>query len=616
MNLAAGTTLAGRYRVIRRLGEGGMGGVYLVQDEGTGVRRALKEALADTSASAEDIAWAREHFDQEVALMKRLTGVAAQAGIPAYHDDFSEGGRRYLVMDYIPGDTLEARIDSAHAPLPERDVVRWMADVCRTLEILHRQRPPIILRDMKPGNIMLLPSGEARVIDFGIARFFKAGQITNTENLGTLAYASPEHHGHGQTDARSDIYSLGATMFHALTGREPQPLEAPGPGALLHWNRALTPETEAIVVRAMQLDPERRFRSAREMGSALETRIAALTPRVTASAAPGAARQPVATRPAGAKLASSAPTRAAAPSAKTAAGSICPRCGHRNRVGARFCARDGAPLTVSTSAPRRAAAVQAAPATNVISTPGATHALRATEAFSQGRYHQAIQQGQAALTQGHTGVDVLLTLARSYEKVGRPLEAAEAFERAAQTRPDAASWIGAAQAWRAAGRLNEAQLALTRARQLAPDDAMASYLLGMVSLDLGHLAQAEGDLRDTLRLTPDSAPTLIALGRIETERGHLDEAASLLHQALTSDPSSAEAKWRLGRVLLAQRHFSEAIRLLEEAVLRDTQSAEAYTILGMAYHATGRRQRAREALREALRITPGYPEAQRLLKGL
>ncbi|HEY7974418.1 MAG TPA: serine/threonine-protein kinase, partial [Ktedonobacterales bacterium] len=289
MNLASGTTLAGRYRVMRRLGEGGMGGVYLVEDIHQGERWAMKEALADTTASAEDIEWAREHFDQEVALMKRLKGVAAQAGIPTYHDDFSEQGRRYLVMDYIPGDTLEARIDATRAPLPERDVVRWMVDVCRAMETLHGQRPPIILRDLKPGNIMLTPAGAARVIDFGIARTYKAGQISNTENLGTLAYASPEHHGHGQTDARSDIYSLGATMCHALTGREPQPLEAPASGALLHWNHALTPQTEAIVVRAMQLDPAKRFQSAREMAAALEERAAALTPRPRRAAAPATA---------------------------------------------------------------------------------------------------------------------------------------------------------------------------------------------------------------------------------------------------------------------------------------------------------------------------------------
>ncbi|MGH2501113.1 MAG: protein kinase domain-containing protein, partial [Ktedonobacterales bacterium] len=383
MNLALGMTLAGRYRVLRLLGEGGMGGVYLVQELATGERWAMKEALADPTATPEDLAWAREHFDQEVALMKQLRPVAAQAGIPTHHDDFTWQGRRYLVMDYIPGDTLEARIDDAKAPLPERDVLRWMLDVCHAMETLHRQRPPIILRDLKPGNVMLPPSSPARVIDFGIARTYKAGQFSNTETLGTLAYASPEHHGQGQTDARSDIYSLGATMYHALTGHEPQPFEAPGVGALLRWNRAITPQSEAIVVRAMQLDPEQRYQSAREMATALEERIAALTPRPRLSAT--TARQPVATRPVSPTATKAPrPARAAAAPA-SAAGPVCPRCGKRNRAGARFCAHDGAPLTPAAV---RRQAPQAAPPTNVIATTATTHALRATEAFTRGRYHQ------------------------------------------------------------------------------------------------------------------------------------------------------------------------------------------------------------------------------------
>ncbi|MFI5275690.1 MAG: tetratricopeptide repeat protein [Ktedonobacterales bacterium] len=615
MNLAPGTTLAGRYRVIRLLGEGGMGGVYLVQELATGERWAMKEALADPTATPEDQAWAREHFDQEVALMKQLRPVAAQAGIPTHHDDFTWQGPRYLVMEYIPGDTLEARIDAAKAPLPERDVLRWMLDVCHAMETLHRQRPPIILRDLKPGNVMLPPSGPARVIDFGIARTYKVGQFSNTENLGTLAYASPEHHGQGQTDARSDIYSLGATMYHALTGHEPQPFEAPGAGALLRWNRAITPQTEAIAVRAMQLDPEQRYQSAREMATALEERIAALTPRPRLSAT--TARQPVATRPVSPTATKAPrPARTAAATA-SAAGPVCPRCGKRNRAGARFCAHDGAPLTPAAV---RRQAPQAAPPTNVIATTATTHALRATEAFTRGRYHQAIQQGQAALAEGHTTVDLLLTLARSYQQVGRPLEAAEAFERAAETRPEAAALIAAAQAWRAVGRLSEAQVDLAKARQLAPDDAEASYLLGAVNLELGHLAQAEGDLRDTLRLAPDATPqatqALVALGRIQTERGQLDEAVESLRKAIAADPTSGEAHWRLGRALLAQRHFSEAIRELEESTRLDAQSADAHATLGMAYHATGRRQRARDELREALRLAPHHAEAQRLLKGL
>ncbi len=615
MNLAVGATLAGRYRVIRQLGEGGMGGVYLVEETATGQRWALKEALADDTASAEDREWASEHFDAEVALLRRLTrsGTAAHAGIPTFHDDFAERGRRYLVMEYLPGDTLEARIDHAKAPLPERDVVRWMVDVCYAMEVLHHEKPPIILRDLKPGNVILTPSGPARVIDFGIARTYKVGQVTNTENLGTLAYASPEHHGQGQTDVRSDIYSLGATMYHALTGREPQPLEMPGAGALIHWNRALTPQTEAIVVRAMRLDPAQRYQSAAEMRAALEERVTALSPRARLSSS-RASQGVVAPRPT-----SPAPVVAVKPAAQVsvvaAAGAICPRCGHKNRAGARFCARDGAPLT--PAAVRRVAGnVQAAPATNVIATPGATHALRATEAFAQGRYHQAIQQGQVALTHGHTSADLLLTLARSYEHVGRPLEAADAFDRAAAARPDVVTLLAAARAWRASGRLDEAQIDLSKARQLAPEDTEASYLLGLVNLDLGHLAQAEGDLRDTLRLKPDSVPALIAVSRVEEARGQADEAMETLRQALALDPASGEAQWRYGRALLTRGHFAEAARALEKATQLGVEAADVYVALSMAYHATGRRQKARDAVRAALRLAPHHPEAQKLLKSL
>jgi tetratricopeptide (TPR) repeat protein len=579
------------------------------------MRWALKAALDDPTATEDERVWAREHFDQEVALMLRLRPIATQAGVPAYEADFTEQGRRYLVMEYIPGDSLEVRIDAARAPLPERDVLRWMIHVCRALEVLHRQRPPIILRDMKPGNIMLTLTGSARVIDLGIARTYKAGRVTNTENLGALAYASPEHHGHGQTDARSDIYSLGATMYHALTGREPQPLEEPAPGALLHWNRALTPQTEAIVARAMRLDPALRYQSAKEMRIALEERLAALTPRPRLKAAT-AARSSAATRPTNpaAQPATDASHAVVAP-----AGIVCPRCGRRNRVGAHFCARDGAPLlaAVAASAPRIAGArPQAAPPTHSFASQATTHALRATEAFAHGRYHQAIQQGQAALTQGATSADLLLTLARSYEHVGRTVEAAEVYERAAQAHADPALWLAAARSWRTLGRLIEAQLALTRARQLVPDDAEVNYLLGLVNLDLGQMAQAEGDLRDALRLAPNSAPTLIALGRLDEARGQYGAASATLRQATEADPASGEARWRLGRVLLRQHQFAEAIRELERAIRLDAPSADAYAALGMAYHATGQRQRAREMAREALRLDSGHPDARELLKSL
>ena len=606
MSLAPGDTLAGRYRLIRPLGEGGMGGVYLVEDLRDGGRYALKEVLDDASLPEVERQWAREHFDQEIALMRTLSRQHGGARIPIYHDDFSAGPNRYLVMEYIPGDTLEARIDAASAPLPERDVLRWASAVLLTLDALHRRTPPIILRDLKPGNIILPPDGPARVIDFGIARTYKPGMATNTENLGTLAYASPEHHGHGQTDARSDIYSLGATLYHALTSHEPQPLEAPFPGALIRRNPALSTRTDALVVRAMSLSPTARFQTAAAMRAEVEAALAALP-------APAAPRRAPAT---GTALAVHPAPKGAnpAPAPVAAAVRVCPRCGHANRPTARYCARDGAALVPGVAAPPKVA--RAPRATRPAVSDAATHALRATEAFAQGRYQQTIIHGKQALERGHTTSDLLVTLARAYDKTSRPVEAASAYERAAEMRPETATLVGAATAWRAAGRLEAAQVALTRARQTAPLDASISYDLGLVNLELGHLAQAEGDLRDALAQEPNSPRILTALGRIANLRGAHAEAMDLLRQAIAADASSGEAHAELGRALLARRALPEAIRELELARKLGVHTAETLLALGMAYHATGRRHQAREALREALAVNPGDTEAQRLLRAL
>ena len=259
---------------------------------------------------------------------------------------------------------------------------------------------------------------------------------------------------------------------------------------------------------------------------------------------------------------------------------------------------------------------QPAPPTHPITSEGATHARRATEAFAQGRYQQTIVQGRQALEHGHTTTDLLVTLARAYDHVSRPLEAANVWERAAQIRADTATLLGAANAWRAAGRLGEAQVALARARQSAPNDAEISYQLGLVNIELGQLSQAEGDLREALALEPDSPRILTALGRLANQRGAPEEALTLLRQAVAADPTYAEAHADLGRALLSRRAFPEAIRELEHARRLRVDSVDILLALGMAYHVTGRRQQAREALRQALAINPGDAEAQRLLRAL
>jgi Flp pilus assembly protein TadD len=618
MTLAAGTVLARRYRVLTRLGTGGMGSVYQVEDlDRPGTVWALKELLDDSTMTPEDVAWAAKRFEDEIALLARLS----HPRIPTFVDRFIEGGRRYFVMEYIPGSTLEERLERTKAPLAERDVLIWMVGICDVLSYLHGQRPPIIVRDLKPGNIMVTPSGDVRLIDFGIARTYKPGQKSNTENLGTMTYASPEHLGQTQTDARSDIYSLGATMYHLLTNTEPLPLETPAPGHLRRFNPALSEATERVVIRAMRQNPAERFQSAVELREALRACLQALpapTPPITA--APVLARAPVATRPVpavspGASGAASVPS-ASRSSQPGLVGVICPRCGYLNRRNAKFCAQDGEPLTAAAAA--RRAGASAAPATRIVTTntTAELHARQATEAFSSGKFLQAVQQGEAAIAQGRATDELYMLLGRAYRQLGRHNEAAGAFEQAGRLRPSAEALYQEGMARRVGGQPLEAQIALSRARQLDPRNAEISFQLGLLCLEQGQLAQAEGELHEALTLQPNDPAVLIALGRVEAARKRWAEAINYFRQAIGHAPRDAAAHLELGRALLTTGRLPDATKALQEAARLAPESAEAQAALGVAYHAGGRRAQARTALRRALALNPQDSEAQELLKQL
>lgn len=627
MGLPVGIVLARRYRVLAQLGEGGMGSVYKVEDTARrGGVYALKELLDDNTATPEDVAWAKKRFDDEIELMRHLR----HPRIPSFVESFYEGGRHYFVMEYIPGDTLEQRQDRTRGPLPERDVLRWMLGVCEVLTYLHGQRQPIIVRDLKPGNIMVTPGGDSRLIDFGIARTYKQGQRTNTENLGTMTYASPEHLGKTQTDPRSDIYSLGATMFHLLTGHEPVPLQTPAPGSLRQLQPGISVATEALVVRAMQIDPAQRFQTADEMRAAIGHCLDALVVGATPAASPvaasrksapvvlprGAGMSPAAApapakRGGGAALVAPA-IQAASVTQAAPAGRICPKCGYFNRANARFCARDGAPL-VAGAVP----VVRAASATAVVPALGSTaelHVQRATESFSAGRYTQTIRQCEAAIAAGRATYDVHLMLGQAYAALRRFALAAGAFAQAAALRPTAEVLSREGLAWRKAGDLGQAQIALTRARALDPRDPELPYQLGLVCLEQGQLAQAEGELREALKLRPGDAPTLVGLGRVAAARSQLDDALDSFVLAQTADPANAEARLERGRVLLARQRPSEAIPVLEEAARLAPSSVDTHTLLGVCYHAVGRRAQARQSLQRAVALDANASEARRLLR--
>ena len=213
--LEPGTLLAGRYRIERFLAGGGMGLVYVAQDQRLADRRRAIKEIFDRFTNPEERARAIEYFHREADTLSQLKHPA----IPAIFDRFGEGNCHYLVMDFIEGTNLEEELAAQGGSLPESRVMEIARQLCDVLSYLHSFHPPIIYRDMKPGNVILTPEGRAVLIDFGIARIFTPqGKATL---IGTPGFAPPEQYT-GKVDERSDLYGLAATLHYLLTSRDPE----------------------------------------------------------------------------------------------------------------------------------------------------------------------------------------------------------------------------------------------------------------------------------------------------------------------------------------------------------------------------------------------------------
>ena len=197
---------------MRTIGHGGMAAVYQAQDTRRGTLVAIKEMSLST-VSTNERPQAIQNFLAEARILSRLN----HPNLPAFTDFFTEGARHFLVMEYIDGSTLEDLLELNNGPFSEPRVLGWARQLCDVLEYLHNQQPPVIFRDMKPGNVMLTRSGRIKMIDFGIARLFRNSGSQDTQLLGTPGFAPPEQYGGAQTDERTDIYSLAMTLFQLLT---------------------------------------------------------------------------------------------------------------------------------------------------------------------------------------------------------------------------------------------------------------------------------------------------------------------------------------------------------------------------------------------------------------
>jgi serine/threonine protein kinase len=267
-DLAVGTLLRERYRVVSLIGQGGMGAVYLTDDiRLPGRRCALKEIRLPSEMSPQTETQAREQFHREASILARLD----HPNLPKVSDFFTVDGRDYLVMDYVPGTDLLEVVREARRKgrfLPESQVLRWTEQLVDALSYLHRQDPPVLHRDIKPANIKLTPEGDCKLVDFGLVKPMDPDDVstfTGLRGVGSIPYTPLEQYGEfsDHTDVRSDLYALGATLYHLLTGNEPPSAQEVflNPDALVpprRVNAQISPPTEGAILAAMGPHPGNR----------------------------------------------------------------------------------------------------------------------------------------------------------------------------------------------------------------------------------------------------------------------------------------------------------------------------------------------------------------------
>jgi len=264
MTLNTGFLLNNRYRIISILGQGGMGAVYRAQDENLDIPVAVKENL-----------YLSDEFTRQFQREATILANVKHLNLPRVVDYFIVSNQgQYLIMDYIEGEDLRQRIERMNS-LPPQDAILIGIEICNALDYLHNRNPSVVHRDIKPGNIKITPESEIYLVDFGLAKIMQGSQVTITgARAMTPGYSPPEQYGTARTDARSDIYSLGATLYAALTGVIPEDGLARATGkSQLTPVRQIQPRIDrrlaAVIEKCLAVEPGDRFQSANELKMAL-----------------------------------------------------------------------------------------------------------------------------------------------------------------------------------------------------------------------------------------------------------------------------------------------------------------------------------------------------------
>lgn len=567
IQLKPGDTLQQRYRIVKLLGEGGFGAVYLAEHVRLQGRRLALKVSFDNSNDAE------QQFLFEASTLANLQ----HPGLPTVSDSFVEtGGQLFLVMEYVEGQDLTDVIISRRGPVSEGEAVNWMSQICEAVAYLHEQPKPIIHRDIKPPNIKITPDGRAILVDFGIAKQYTPGKRTAKIAKAFSPGFSPKEQYIGTTDARTDVYALGATFYCLLTAQIPPDAfqerfaaNAPLP-PLRQINPQVSPALERVIMKAMALEAQYRYANAREMLNALQG------------------------------------------SPSVASGGVkCPRCGYTNRQGVRFCVRDGTPLSPIT--PHQASPKKPTPPANI--TAARQHNAEGLKHSQVDQITQAIQAYIKAVQLDPQNAVYHYNLAIAYRRNDdlhnalRQAKLAESLNTRDSDFPDLVGRI-----YYTLKQYSQAVAAFERAIQCAPQNARFHGELGEVYLEQGDEVSAFKAFLVASQLEPENALFLFRLARLLYKANMFDEAKVLAQEAVRCAPELGATHNLLGMILFAAGDYKSAIKAQEEALRLEPKDA-VYTLnVAMGYLAIGQKSKARQLAKRALSVDPDSQEAKEFLK--
>jgi serine/threonine-protein kinase len=588
-----------RYAIVKKLGEGGYGSVYLARDTRLANREVAIKELHDVSSEA------KKNFQHEAQLLASLNHPC----LVSVSDSFSDGRSHYIVMDYIDGQDLfdvVVQADQNKRMLPLDKVVKWMIQVCEAVAYLHNRQPSIIHRDIKPQNIRLNKQEQAILVDFGIAKVDAAAKTRLIAKAVSQGFSPPEQYGAaGGTNESSDVYALGATLYCLLTVTLPpdgfdrflndKPLVKPS-----EINSKVTQPLEEVVLKAMSLNSLHRYQNGMELLQALqramgypvsinESNIVAILPIkpvVSFTLHCGRCGRPLRT---GARFCSSCGTLAEQ--------QFCPSCRKPYRTTSRFCSFCGSDLKIFPSCPNcqtllrvkarfcsrcRYSLDEVKPKADIYQ--AEQYLSKGNDYFDNEQFNQAATEYEKALNLGLQKSQLFIRFGRCYLELQDFDKAISVLEQGARLySKEATIYIYLAQAYIKVQKLSQAIQTLEVVYQLDPSQEQVGILLAQHYFDIGRWKKAIPLLENLIQKRGSDLEIKHQLAICYLQNDQLVEAEKLIKQLKQLAPNSADSAFLMGLINLKKQDQTSALREFKQAIKLKTNHALAHYFMGEIY---------------------------------